>query len=378
MTRPERPRAEPLRETVARLAAPCDADGAFPRSALAAVVAAGWTAPARCGRAAGMARLLELLRELGRGDASVARLVEGHANALELIDRLAPEPLRGTALSLAAGGALYGVWGADPPEGRLVAERDAEGWTLSGAKAFCSGAGDLDAALVLADVAEGEGGRILAFVPRDAGLAVDRDAWRPLGMRASASHAVRFEAVRVGPGAVVCDGAAYLADPWFTGGAMRFAAAHAGAARGLADAARAALTARGRAGAPHQAARLGDIAAELAGLDGLLRTAAEAWEAGTRPGAPVRAARRAAAMGTLSRVAAERALMRVATVAQRAVGLGGLIAPHPLERRLRDALTYVRQPAPDAAREAAGAAFAEGVLDPEPPELAGWREAEAR
>ncbi|WP_299365057.1 hypothetical protein [uncultured Paracoccus sp.] len=37
---------------------------------------------------------------------------------------------------------------------------------------------------------------------------------------------------------------------------------------------------------------------------------------------------------------------------------GALFAPYPLERRLRDVLTYVRQPNPDAAREAAGRAFA--------------------
>ena len=35
-------------------------------------------------------------------------------------------------------------------------------------------------------------------------------------------------------------------------------------------------------------------------------------------------------------------------LAVKSVGLRGLIAPHPLERRVRDLTTYLRQPSPDA------------------------------
>jgi alkylation response protein AidB-like acyl-CoA dehydrogenase len=175
---------------------------------------------------------------------------------------------------------------------------------------------------------------------------------------ASAGHA--RHGVAAGPDAIVCDGAVYLADPWFSGGAMRFAAVQAGVARGLAEFAAAHLVKRERADAPHQAARLGAVAAALVGLEGTLERAAAAWDAGCAPHASAEAAEVAAAHGHIARVAAERALLEVADLVQRAVGLGGLIAPHPLERRLRDALTYVRQPNPDGAREAAGRAFAAG------------------
>jgi hypothetical protein len=41
-----------------------------------------------------------------------------------------------------------------------------------------------------------------------------------------------------------------------------------------------------------------------------------------------------------------------------------MIAPHPLERLMRDLRTYLRQPNPDAALAAVGAAVANGIWDP--------------
>lgn len=361
----------PLRTLAGRLeqiAAPADAEDRYPREAMEVLVEEGLTRPDGLvpdRLHGGMGRLLRVLACVGQGDASVGRLLEGHANALELIYRVAPAPLRARAFEEVCRGAVYGIWGADPPKNRLRAQFDGARYCLSGEKLFCSGADGLDAALVLADGKGDE--RLLLFVPLDDRLEVDRSAWRPLGMRASGSHRVVFDGMSAGPEAVVCDGAAYLADPWFSGGAMRFAAVQAGVARSLAEAATAHLVERERATAPHQAARLGAAAAALVGLEGTLERAAAAWDAGCAPGAAAGAAEKAAAHGHIARVAAERALLEIADLVQRAVGLAGLIAPHPLERRLRDALTYVRQPNPDGAREAAGRAFAAGLFTaPEP------------
>jgi alkylation response protein AidB-like acyl-CoA dehydrogenase len=108
-------------------------------------------------RRGGMGRLLRVLACVGQGDASVGRLLEGHANALELLASVAPAPLRERALEQARRGALYGVWGADPPENPLRAEFDDGRYRLSGAKLFCSGADGLDAALVLATAGKTSG-----------------------------------------------------------------------------------------------------------------------------------------------------------------------------------------------------------------------------
>lgn len=359
---------EPLDDDLARdletAAAPCDVDGAYPRAAMDILVARGLTGigallPERARN--GMAGVLRLLAEAGRGDASVGRLLEGHANALELVHRLAPAAVRDLVFEAVAGGAILGVWGADPASGRLRARRDGDILRLQGGKMFCSGADGIDMALVLADGPDD--GRSLILVPVNEALGIDRRAWRPLGMRASGSHLVAFDGVTLDPARdVICDGAAYLRDPWFTGGAMRFAAVQAGVARGLAEVAAAHLVRQDRASAPHQADRLGNAAAAVAALEGVLAAAAATWDEGCAPRASERVREQAAAYGNLARVAAERTLLEVADLVQRAVGLTGLLAPHPLERRLRDALTYVRQPNPDGAREAVGRAFAEGLF----------------
>jgi alkylation response protein AidB-like acyl-CoA dehydrogenase len=355
--------ATPLARRIEREAAPRDADGRFPRSAMEVLVAEGVTAPDAMlpdPAHGGMGRLLRTLAEVGQGDASVGRLLEGHANALEIVVRTAPESLRTHVLDGSRRGEVYGVWGADAPQNRLTVRHEGNRLRLSGEKLYCSGADGLSAALVLAERDGGD--RCVLLVPVDSQLEIDRSRWQPMGMCASGSHRVVFDGVTLDPGMVVCDGATYLAEPWFSGGAMRFAAVQAGVARGLAEVAAEHLAGIGRADAPHQAARLGTMAVALAGLDGVLDRAAAAWDAGCAPGA-IRRAERAAAHGHLARVAAETALLDIADLVQRAVGLGGLLAPHPLERRLRDALTYVRQPNPDGAREAVGRAFAAGLLD---------------
>ncbi len=370
MTSPLRAsRPEPQASLAARLAAampPPGEDDAWPTSPMTLLVSEGLTRPEAAlptPRRGGMGRLLRLLAEIGRGDASVGRLYEGHANALELIDRLGPGALREHWLGCARSAALLGVWGADPPEGALRFRRDGGRLRLAGAKLYCSGADGLDAALVLAKDEDGEeGARALLLVQVNERLRIDRSAWAPLGMRASVSARIDFDDVTVSPDSIICDAKIYLAEPWFSGGAMRFAAVQAGVARGLAEAAAAHLVGLERQAAPHQAARLADAAAAVAGLEGLLEAAAAAWDDGCAPGASPSAAERAAAFGHLARVAAERALLEAADIAQRIVGLSALMENHPLNRRLRDALTYVRQPNPDGAKEAAGRAFAAGLF----------------
>lgn len=359
---PPDPPDAPLRAALAEAAAPRDADGAFPAEAMRLLAEAGLTVPEALvpdPARGGMAAVLRRLRAVGRADAGLGRLLEGHADALGLILRLAPRGMRERALQAAREGALYGVWGADPPQDRLRVEREGEALRLSGAKIFCSGVDGLRGALVLA--AEGEA-RALLFAPVDRRLRIDRDWWRPIGMRATGSHLVRFDAMRLPAEARLCDAEDYLAEPWFSGGAMRFAAVQAGMARGLAEVAIDHLRRLGRTEAPHQAGRLGALAAALGGADGVLEAAAASWDAGTAPGAPAPARARAAAHGHLARVAAERAGMETIRLVQEAVGCAGLMAPHPLERRLRDAMVYLRQPNPDGAREAAGRALAEGLL----------------
>ncbi len=70
------------------------------------------------------------------------------------------------------------------------------------------------------------------------------------------------------------------------------------------------------------------------------------------------------ATANAARGAVEAAALGVLEEAERGVGAAGLIAPHPLERLMRDLRTYLRQPNPDGALAGLGAAIADGRWEP--------------
>ena len=232
-------------EAIARGAAALDADPAFPEAAFELLAADGALALTAGDRHPGRAREWAAVRAVARADGSVGRIFEGHLNGVERIAVAAPEPLRSAELAAVREGRLrLGVWGADPAAGEGEPARLVEtgaGLALAGEKVFCSGAGGLQRALVLARGGE-PGPPSLVYVDL-ADVEIDRTWYRAGGMRASESHRVRFHeepvlAVLGAPGELG-------REPWFSRDAIRTAAAWAGMADAAADAALADLAARG-------------------------------------------------------------------------------------------------------------------------------------
>jgi len=73
------------------------------------------------------------------------------------------------------------------------------------------------------------------------------------------------------------------------------------------------------------------------------------------------------ATANAARLAVETAAMTLLEDAEQAIGAGGMIAPHPFERLMRDMRTYLRQPNPDGAAAAFGGAIADGSWSPAGP-----------
>lgn len=209
-------------ERVAESATRLDRAPRFPSESLDALAAAGILSlrgPAR--------QEWATVRAVAAADGSVARILDGHLNAVERIALLAPEPLRSEHLRAVERGELrLGVWGADPAPGEgEPAQLDPGGATVSGIKVFCSGAGGLHGALVLVRGAE-PGPPSLAYVDLERGVEVDPGWYRAAGMRASESHRVSFDAAPVH--AVLGEPGALGAEPWFGRDALRTAACWAG------------------------------------------------------------------------------------------------------------------------------------------------------
>ena len=251
-----------------------DRDPRFPSEAFARLAAEGvlaFSVPDPSGARPAIATEWALVRAVAGADSSVGRILDGHLNAVERIALLASDEVRDRELAaVARGERLLGLWGADPAAGegepaRLI-ERD--GITvLDGAKTFCSGAGGVDAALVLARTPTG-GPPSLVLVACDETVAIDRSWFRPGGLRSSESHLVRFSSTPVIE--VLGEPGEISRDPWFSLDAIRTAASWAGMGDAAAEAALSEL-----AGNP---ARLDEqIACLAAGRIAASRSSIDAW-----------------------------------------------------------------------------------------------------
>jgi alkylation response protein AidB-like acyl-CoA dehydrogenase len=322
------------------------------RAALRAAIArAGWDRdpPRDPGTAEAYLALLGELYATGRRDLPLGRLLEGHVDAVQIVRRYGTAEQVERLLAALAAGATLGVWNAGLAGEPLIL---ADG-RLSGGKSYASGAGVLSHALVTAQTDDGD--RLLLVDLAEVPPAIDRDWWRMTGMQRSETHRVRWADAAIGSAAVIGHPGDYVREPFFSGGALRFVAVHAGGVAALCDRTRDHLVATGRAGDPFQAARLADLYCLAEGAAGIVRRVACDW---FDPG-DTRLMRVAAA-----RLAVADAAERAIALAQQSVGLAGHFRDHPLAAILTDLAVYLRQPAPDAQRLRVGAAVAGGALVP--------------
>lgn len=307
------------------------------------------------------AALRDVLYLVGRGSLVLGRLYEGHVNALALVLRYGSAESRERFAQEARDGHLFGVWNTEPDPGGLSLTQADGVMRLRGVKSYASGAGYVTRPLVTARTEDGW--RLMLVVPLEPGTRSDATAWRAHGMRATATGTVEFSELRIDAEAVIGEPDDYFRQPFFSCGAWRFLAVQCGGIAAVFEAHRGHLLKTGRGGDPHQRARLGQAAAAVETARLFVARAAEAAaRAEADPDAAV-------AYVNLARGAVERAGLDVIELAQRSVGLSGFLEAHPLERRVRDLATYLRQPAPDYALASA----AGHVLDAPGPFHALWQ-----
>lgn len=296
---------------------------------------------------------LALLRALGRANLSLARLVEGHINAVKLAVLYAsPATLERIRAGVRAG-RLLGVWGADAGTPVTLSSRSGS-LVLAGTKRFASGLGAVGEALVTAIT---DGGLQLVLVPADDVSRADASAWRASGMRATRSGTYCLDGLVVERWRLIGAPGDYLREPHFEAGVWRYCAAHLGGAEALYEQLVRQLAAMGRADDPHQARRIAEaaVACETARL--WVTAAALRAESGGCEAAG------AAAYSLLAREATEAACLTVIDHVERALGTSAHDPANPVERLRRDLSLFVRQAAPDAKRARAAALLVErGVL----------------
>jgi alkylation response protein AidB-like acyl-CoA dehydrogenase len=314
-----------------------DTAGRFPDDAFGALERAGLTRITAGTPVAAYPDELALLREVARADAGVARILDGHLNAVERLRVQAPAALRDRELAAIAAGRLRaGVWGADPgPDEGTPARLDGNGDTISGTKLFCSGAGGLDRALVLVSDPERAEPPSAAWVDLTVSgtVEIDRGWFRGAGMRSSASHRVTFHRAPVP--AVLGPPGALTQQPWFARDAVRTAATWAGAVDAAVQDALAHLAARPQS-SELEALAAGRLLTWQHGIGLWLHDAARVLaDAPTAADAARTAAQTRAAIADTARA--------ILDEAERATGSRPAAAAAPLDRAARDLRLFLLQ-----------------------------------
>jgi hypothetical protein len=292
------------------------------RSALVSVATRGeqlWTGP--------LEPLLDALQQVARVDVCLARLVEGHADALRIIEQAGASPQQG----------VYGVWASRSAGTGLSVSRvdmggdeaDEARWRLHGELRFASGIGLIDRALASAVLDENHH---LLFDIDATDVDADESSWNSAAMDASRSFTVAVDTIG-STSSQVGDVDFYLSRPGFVVGGLAVAAVWAGGTRHLVDTVAAGL-ARFPA-SPHQLRRLG-----------LMEHSA--WNAELAVSSTARRLARlkpdqAAEEIARARTAVVLACDKVVAEAPLIVGPGGLSRNARLARGLADLGIYVRQ-----------------------------------
>jgi hypothetical protein len=299
----------------------------FPEAAIARLEAAGAFVVD-----ANAASELGLVRQIAAADGAVGRIVDGHLNAIERVTVQAPAELRDRELpSLRAGRLRAGVWGADPAPGEGPPAAVVDG-ALRGVKTFCSGAGGLHRALILARGEQpGPPVAVWVDVADRSRVEIDERWFRGAGLRASVSHRVVFRDAPVlaqfgGPGGL-------SEQPWFSRDALRTAASWAGMADSAAHGALSELAARPSLGQLEELA-VGRILGRIETISAWLERAARAMDM-TDPALP--------SLSVHARAAIADASSALLSEAARACGSRPFATGGRLDRARRDLELFLLQ-----------------------------------
>jgi alkylation response protein AidB-like acyl-CoA dehydrogenase len=350
-----------------------DRTGAFPDADFSDLFAAGLTAATvpteHGGLGLGPLRrqtypLWMVTKELAKADLSLARCWEGHTNSLVLLDALGTGPQRERWFeAVVRDGEKWVAWSGEPQaakpgEGRrfgTTVTRTPEGWTVDGTKAFATSATGADWAILLVSLAGPGGARhsaaadsvlMVACDLRHPSVSVDTSWWNPIGMRATASHVVRFDHTPIPAECQLGEPGDYLRQGWQTAFIPHYAASFLGAAEAAYDYALEYLQRQDKGGDPYVQQRVGDIVVSLDTAHLWLAHVARLWDQDRRD--------EAQAAGSRARHVIEHLALSTVENCIRACGARSLVRPSPVERILRDLTFYVRHDNDDHIRATIG------------------------
>lgn len=268
----------------------------------------------------------QALAAVASHDLSLAKLYEGHTDALAIMAELGDAAVDSNL--------TWGTWAAETPQGRAVIVPDGHGRViLSGAKCWCSGAAGVSHGLLTAWFADGRGPQLVRVAMNQPGVETDAKAWKAVGMAGSASIDVAFTGA---VGEAVGGVGDYLSRPGFWQGGAGIAACWYGGAVALATTLRRAVVQSPEAArSPFRLAALGRIDLALTSTAAVLRSAAAWIDAHPRADA--------SAVALRARLAAESVAQEVLEEAGQALGAAAFCRDERFARLAADLPVFIRQ-----------------------------------
>ncbi len=218
------------------------------------------------------------------------------------------------------------------------------GYVVDGTKAFATSAGGARWAILLVSTAGPGGARhstgsveaqlLLVCDLSDPSISTDHSWWDPIGMRATASHVVRFNQTFIPDENMIGHPGQYLLDGWQTCFIPHYAATFMGAAEGAYEFALEYVRSQNKGADPYVQHHIAQSAINVETGHLWLRHVAQMWETGQHDAAQLAGSRARHTIEHLAEDTVKRAI--------RACGARSLNRPSPLERIYRDLSFYVR------------------------------------
>jgi alkylation response protein AidB-like acyl-CoA dehydrogenase len=280
-----------------------------------------------------------VIEEVAKVDASLAVLVQAHATALRPLLLAATPEQQGRYFGEVVGrGALFAFCLTEPQAGSdaaaLVtrAEREGDGYVLTGQKRFVTNGDIADYYLIFARTGPGREGISVFVVPAGIPGLTPGKRESKMGLRASPTTDLFLDRVRVPESARIGGEGFALLAATFTASRPTIAAQAVGLAQAALDAARNYALERRQFGHPiadFQGLRfmLADMATRVEAARALTYRASEAYDAG----------KASPALSAMSKCFASDVAMQVATDAVQIFGGYGFLKDYPVERLMRDA-----------------------------------------
>ncbi len=258
-------------------------------------------------------------------DLGLCKLYEGHTDALAILQELG---LDSPGSTFVEPGSTWGMWAAEPPQARVRVSGTGQTVKLDGRKAWCSGAAVLSHALVTCWNEAGQQ-QLVAVDLRQTGVSITQDGWRAVGMAATGSVEVLFEAAQ---GLAVGKHDAYIQRAGFWQGGIGIAACWYGASRAIASRL---LQHVIKQDEPHAQAHLGAVDTALHSAMNVLHHAAQCIDQAPGDDAELLARR--------SRAAIEHSAEQIIFHVGHALGAGPYCKDAHFARLLADLPVFLRQ-----------------------------------